>query len=54
MARVGRLAGAIVVETSIDGERAWFLVGDTSYSLRTEEGGAFPFAEFEGLLSHVL
>jgi len=29
MARVGRLAGAIVVETSIDGERAWFLVGDT-------------------------
>ncbi|GAC1360416.1 MAG: hypothetical protein NVS3B10_14320 [Polyangiales bacterium] len=29
MARVGRLAGAIVVETSLGGEAAWFLVGDT-------------------------
>lgn len=29
MARVGRLAGAIVLETRVDGGAAWFLVGDT-------------------------
>jgi hypothetical protein len=29
MARVGRLAGALVVETVSSGEVAWFLVGDT-------------------------
>jgi hypothetical protein len=28
-ARVSRLSGALVVETEIAGERAWFLVGDT-------------------------
>jgi hypothetical protein len=29
MARIGRLAGALVVETAVRGEAAWFLVGDT-------------------------
>ena len=29
MARVGRLAGALIVETTLSGEAAWFLVGDT-------------------------
>ncbi len=29
MARVGRIAGAIVVETVVAGEAAWFLAGDT-------------------------
>ena len=27
--RVTRLAGALLVETDVSGERAWFLVGDT-------------------------
>lgn len=29
MARVGRLSGALLVETAMSGEAAWFLVGDT-------------------------
>ena len=29
MARVGRIAGALIVETVIDDTPAWFLVGDT-------------------------
>lgn len=29
MARVGRLAGALVIETVVGGEAAWFLAGDT-------------------------
>lgn len=29
MARVGRLCGALLIETELHGEPAWFLVGDT-------------------------
>jgi hypothetical protein len=29
MARVGRIAGALLVETTLRGESAWFVVGDT-------------------------
>lgn len=29
MARVGRLAGALLLETKLGGQPAWFLVGDT-------------------------
>ncbi len=29
MARVGRLAGALLVDTTVSGERAYFLVGNT-------------------------
>lgn len=29
MARVGRLAGGLLLETHLDGRTAWFLVGDT-------------------------
>jgi hypothetical protein len=28
-ARIGRLSGALIVETEVSGERAWFLIGDT-------------------------
>ena len=29
MARIGRLSGGLLVETVVDGQAAWFLVGDT-------------------------
>jgi hypothetical protein len=29
MARVGRLSGGLLLETKVNGEPAWFLVGDT-------------------------
>ena len=38
---------------AVDGSR-WVLTGDTSYSLRTKDNYAFPFALFEGMIAQAL
>jgi len=39
MARVGRLAGALIVESLVNGESVWFLVGDTKVPCDWEAAG---------------
>jgi len=42
MARVGRLAGALLLETQLGGQSAWFLVGDTKVPCDWQSAGFEP------------
>ena len=42
MARVGRLAGGLLLETKLGGQSAWFLVGDTKVPCDWQSAGFTP------------
>lgn len=42
MARLGRLAGGLLLETSVGGQAAWFLIGDTKVPCDWTAAGFFP------------